>query len=206
MSTITRWWWVRHAPSMGDQGIIHGQDNVNANLSDTGAIRRLGKRLPKDGLWFSSNLRRTIETAKEISGGGGLHRLKYRNLPSRILANGMAKNGKSYQKKEMDNFWTNYSDQKAPEGESFRELVNRATAKIKCMTAENIGRDLIVVAHAGTIRAALTLALNLPLNSALYMSVSNLSLTKIEAFDENNPFPWRVEFANLPATLKNKKI
>ena len=82
---------------MGDQGIIHVQDNVNANLSDTGAIRRLGKRLPKDGLWFSSNLRRTIETAKEIS--GGLHRLKYRNLPSRILANGMAKNGKSYQKR-----------------------------------------------------------------------------------------------------------
>jgi len=36
------------------------------------------------------------------------------------------------------------------------------------MTAENIGRDLIVVGHAGTIRAALTLALNLPLNSALY--------------------------------------
>ena len=54
---------------MGDQGIIHGQDNVSANLSDTGAIRRLGKRLPKDGLWFSSNIRRTIETAKEISGG-----------------------------------------------------------------------------------------------------------------------------------------
>ena len=54
---------------MGDQGVIHGQDNVSANLSDTGAIRRLGKRLPKDGLWFSSNIRRTIETAKEISGG-----------------------------------------------------------------------------------------------------------------------------------------
>ena len=106
----------------------------------------------------------------------------------------------------MDNFWANYSNQKAPEGESFRELVNRATTKIKCMTAENIGQNLIVVAHAGTIRAALTLALNLPLNSALYMSVSNLSLTKIEAFDKNNPFPWRVELANLPATLENKKI
>ena len=128
-----------------------------------------------------------------------------------IACDALAKRGAkiamlSRSKKEMDNFWTNYSDQKAPDGESFRELVNRATTKIKSMTAENIGRDLIVVAHAGTIRAALTLALNLPLNSALYMSVSNLSLTKIEAFDDNNPFPWRVEFANFPATLENKKI
>ena len=204
MSTITRWWWVRHAPSMGDQGIIHGQDNVSANLSDTGAIRRLGKRLPKDGLWFSSNIRRTIETAKEIS--GGVTPTEIPEFAEQHFGQWNGQKWKELPKKEMKNFWTNYSDQKAPDGESFRELVNRATTKIKCMTAENIGRDLIVVAHAGTIRAALTLALNLPLNSALYMSVSNLSLTKIEAFDENNPFPWRVEFANLPATLENKKI
>ena len=97
MSTITRWWWVRHAPSMGDQGIIHGQDNVNANLSDTGAIRRLGKRLPKDGLWFSSNLRRTIETAKEIS--GGVKPIEIPEFAERILANGMARNGKNCQKR-----------------------------------------------------------------------------------------------------------
>ena len=101
MSTITRWWWVRHAPSMGGQGIIHGQDNVNANLSDTGAIKRLGKRLPKDGLWFSSNIRRTIETAKEISGGvipteipefaeqhfGQWNGLKWKELPKKEMDN-----------------------------------------------------------------------------------------------------------------------
>ena len=70
------------------------------------------------------------------------------------------------------------------------------------MSAENAGGDLIVVAHAGTIRAALALALDLPLNSALSMSVSNLSLTKIDAFKEANPFAWRVEFANLPVSIK----
>ena len=114
---------------MGDQGIIHGQDNVNANLSDTGAIRRLGKRLPKDGLWFSSNLRRTIETAKEISRG-----VTPTEIPEFAEQNFGQWNGQKWKelpKKEMDNFWTNYSDQKAPEGESFRELVNRATTKIK---------------------------------------------------------------------------
>ena len=102
----------------------------------------------------------------------------------------------------MNGFWTNYSEKKAPEGESFRDLVERAASKIKIMSTEYIGQDLIVVAHAGTIRAALTLALDLPLNSALYISISNLSLTKIDAFSEDSPFAWRVEYANLPVTIK----
>ena len=69
MSVATHWWWIRHAPSIGDQSIIHGQDGVGANLTDTEAIKRVGDRLPKDGVWFSSNIRRTIETAKAISDG-----------------------------------------------------------------------------------------------------------------------------------------
>ena len=69
MSTTTHWWWIRHAPSLGDQGIIHGQDEVGANLSDAEAIKSLSNRLPKDALWFSSNIRRTIETATALSNG-----------------------------------------------------------------------------------------------------------------------------------------
>ena len=70
---------------------------------------------------------------------------------------------------------------------------------IECsaMSAQYLGQNLIVVAHAGTIRAALALALDLPLNSALNMSVSNLSLTKIDAFAADSPYAWRVEYANL---------
>ena len=199
MNAITHWWWIRHAPCIGDQGIIHGQDNVEADLSDTEAIKRLGKILPNNGLWFSSNIRRTIETAKAVS--GGIEPIEIPEFAEQSFGQWNGKKWKELPKKEMDGFWTNYADQKAPDGESFRDLLERVASKISSMSAENAGRDLIVVAHAGTIRAALALALDLPLNSALYMSVSNLSLTKIDAFSEENPFAWRVQFANLPVGI-----
>ena len=50
------------------------------------------------------------------------------------------------------------------------------------MSADYRDQDLVVVAHAGTIRAALALALEIPLNAALNMAISNLSLTRIDAF------------------------
>lgn len=199
MNAITHWWWIRHAPCTGDQGIIHGQDNVEADLSDTDAIERLGKILPNKGLWFSSNIRRTIETAKALS--GGIKPIEIPEFAEQSFGQWNGNKWKELPKKEMDGFWKNYADQKAPNGESFRDLLERVGSRIRSMSAENAGRDLIVVAHAGTIRAALALALDLPLNSALYMSVSNLSLTKIDAFSEVNPFAWKVQFTNLPADI-----
>ena len=195
MSVATHWWWIRHAPSIGDQGIIHGQDGVGANLTDTEAIKRLGDRLPKDGVWFSSNIRRTIETAKAVSNGTKPIEITEFAEQSFGLWNGQK--WKDLPKDEMRKFWTNYGDQKAPQGESFRQLLDRVAPKIKSMSAQYLGQNLIVVAHAGTIRAALALALDLPLNSALNMSVSNLSLTKIDAFAADSPYAWRVEYANL---------
>ena len=199
MNAITHWWWIRHAPCTGDQGIIHGQDNVEADLSDTDAIERLGKILPNKGLWFSSNLRRTIETAKAVS--GGIEPIEIPEFAEQSFGQWNGKKWKELPKNVMDGFWTNYADQQAPNGESFRDLLERVSSKIRNMSVENEGRDLIVVAHAGTIRAALALALDLPLNSALYMSVSNLSLTRIDAFSKDNPFAWRVQFANLPVDI-----
>ena len=102
-------------------------------------------------------------------------------------------------REEMNAFWTNYAEQKAPAGESFRELTERVHPKILQMSADYRDQDLVVVAHAGTIRAALALALEIPLNAALNMAISNLSLTRIDAFPDENPYAWRVDGANLPA-------
>ena len=39
----TRWWWIRHAPSAGLPGIIHGQDNVDADLRNEKALEELSR-------------------------------------------------------------------------------------------------------------------------------------------------------------------
>ena len=196
MIKSTRWWWIRHAPSEGDQGIIHGQDDVAANLDDKRSLRGVRGKLPSGSRLFSSNIRRTIETAKAVTG----------REPKQI--NEFAEqsfgewNGGKWQdlpREEMNAFWTNYAEQKAPSGESFRELTERVNPKILEMSADYRDQDLVVVAHAGTIRAALTLALDTPLNSALNVAISNLSLTRIDAFPDESPYSWRVDVVNLPA-------
>ena len=64
----TRWWWVRHAPSAGSPGIIHGQDNVDADLTNHSIIEARMLMLPKDAVWLTSGLPRTVQTADALGG------------------------------------------------------------------------------------------------------------------------------------------
>jgi len=52
--------------------------------------------------------------------------------------------------------------------------------------------DVIVVAHAGTIRAALALALELSPDRALSFVIDPLSLTRLDRLDDG----WRVVTVN----------
>ena len=65
------------------------------------------------------------------------------------------------------------------------------------MNEEHRGRDIVAVTHGGTIRAALALALAVPLQTALAFTVENCSLTRIDhlAIDDA-PGLWRVVAVN----------
>ena len=55
--------------------------------------------------------------------------------------------------------WFADINEPAPGGESFMDLYNRTCGAIERITAEQAGRDVIAVAHGGTIKAAVGLAL-----------------------------------------------
>src|SRR5471030_2830094 len=68
----TRWWWVRHAPvpKEEDKGCIYGQKDLGCDTSDRVVFDAVGKILPRGAVWFSSNLRRTHQTADAIWAAG----------------------------------------------------------------------------------------------------------------------------------------
>ena len=68
--TSTRWWWVRHAPVREDGGNIYGQYDIGCDCSDTVVFQGVAKFLPQNALWFSSNLKRTHQTAAAIWAAG----------------------------------------------------------------------------------------------------------------------------------------
>src|SRR5260370_4100124 len=66
----TRWWWVRHAPVREDQGCIYGQKDLGCDTSDRVVFEAVGKILPRNAVWYASNLQRTHQTAQGIWAAG----------------------------------------------------------------------------------------------------------------------------------------
>src|ERR1700737_1405398 len=66
----TRWWWVRHAPVREDNGCIYGQKDLGCDTSDRVVFEAVGKILPREAVWYASNLKRTHQTAAAIWSAG----------------------------------------------------------------------------------------------------------------------------------------
>ena len=70
MTSVTRWWFVRHAPVPNTEGRLYGSANVACDTSDRKAFLGLARKLPSDAIWVTSHLTRTLETAAAIRGAG----------------------------------------------------------------------------------------------------------------------------------------
>ena len=86
-----------------------------------------------------------------------------------------------------------------PGGESFVEIIERVARAIQHLVAAHRGRDIIAVAHGGTIRAALGLALGLDPERCLAFTIDNCSLTRIDQIEgPGMGHGWRVVTVNRP--------
>ncbi len=90
-------------------------------------------------------------------------------------------------------FWRDPAGTAPPGGESFVAVMSRVRTTVAAMTRHFEGRDIIAVAHAGTIRAALAMALDLAPQAALSFVVDPLSMTRLDAIGEG----WRVGGVNM---------
>ena len=189
MTIETRWWWVRHAPVTCMAGRIYGDDDPPCDTSNDRAFQFLAKRLPEDALWVTSHLQRTRQTAEAIvamnAGFGPLDPLVERDLREQSFGDWQ---GKTYDEVRADlgetwhRFWSAPADTAPPGGESFADLMQRTSPVISRLSQGHAGRDIIAVAHGGTIRAALAHALGLSPELALCFAIDNCALTRISHF------------------------
>ena len=94
-------------------------------------------------------------------------------------------------------FWFAAANERAPGGESFDDLVARATVAITRLTAQFAGRTIVAVTHGGTIKAALALALQIDTEAALAFAIDNCSITRMDHFvPEIGRYEWRVHAVN----------
>jgi alpha-ribazole phosphatase len=196
--TLTRWFWVRHAPAIDPEGRLYGQRDVACDCSDAAAFAGLARLLPKDAFWLATPLSRTTKTAAAIR-AAGLDAPEPVIEPLLMEQNFGEWQGQIRSEVTKHRLWIAAPYTQAPGGESFVEVYARCRTAIEKWTAEMKGRDIVAVAHGGTIRSALGVALSLPPEIALAFSSENLSLTVIEHFDADpRAHDWRVAAVNRP--------
>ena len=200
--TITRWWWVRHAPVINPSGTIYGATDPIADVSDTASFEGLARRLPQGAAWVTSHLTRAKQTAAAIRDAGLLYD-EPAVEPDLGEQSFGAWHGRTYEEVEREvgqhHFWLAPARLRPPEGESFEDLMARAIPAILRLTAAHKGRDIVCVAHGGTIRAAVAHALLLDPEIALRVSTANLATTRLDHVADGRADAWRVGWINQPA-------
>jgi broad specificity phosphatase PhoE len=92
--------------------------------------------------------------------------------------------------------WFADINEPAPGGESFMDLYDRATRLIGRITAEHAGKDVIAVAHGGTIKAAVALALGGQPEKGLTFDIDNCSVTRLDFYASPDRSNWRLPYVN----------
>src|SRR3954462_14786157 len=180
----TRWWWVHHAPVREDNGCIYGQKDLGCDTSDRVVFDAVGKILPRNAAWYASNLKRTHQTADAIWAAGFpkpaamTHEAAF---AEQHLGEWQGMTRKAFPASlPLGTHWFAPIDQPAPGGESFMDLYNRVRGAIERINAEHSGKDIIAVAHGGTIKAAIGLALGDQPERGLAFTIDNCSVTRLD--------------------------
>jgi alpha-ribazole phosphatase len=204
----TRWWWVRHAPVREDNGCIYGQKDLGCDTSDRVVFAAVGKILPRHAVWYASNLKRTHQTADAIWSAGFPKPATMPHEPDlaeQHLGEWQGMNRAAFiASRPVGSHWFADIDEPAPGGESFMDLYNRVRGAIERIGAEHAGKDIIAVAHGGTIKAALGLALGHQPEKGLAFDIDNCSVTRLDHFASAGSSNWRLPMVNQQPWIADK--
>jgi alpha-ribazole phosphatase len=196
----TRWWWVRHAPVRNDGGNIYGQTDIECDTSDREVFEAVAKILPRGAVWYSSNLKRTHQTADAIWAAGfpkPSDMTQEADFAEQHLGTWQGMNRAAFiASRPAGSSWFADIDVPAPGGESFMDLYRRVCGVIDRITVAQAGRDVIAVGHGGTIKAAVGLALGGLPEKGLAFDIDNCSVTRLDHFASAGGSNWRLPMVN----------
>jgi broad specificity phosphatase PhoE len=182
---------VRHAPTGLKTAV--GWGDPPARLDDAAALDRLKAALPEAPV-VSSDLARARATADRIAGA----RRRLPDAPALRELNFGEWEGLDFDAiarrwpRQSRDFFARPGPTPAPGGESFDQLRDRVAGAVATLGGEE--GDLIAVAHAGAIQAALAIAGDLSPAQALRFVIAPLSVTRLSWLPDAQA--WRIEAVN----------
>jgi alpha-ribazole phosphatase len=199
MSRIS-FYWIRHAPPINPDGICYGQADIPVDLSDSDRIARMARILPDTAQWVTSPSTRARDTLAALAQAKNMGTVDPVVVPGFLEQSFGAWQSMKKSDLASDPDFRAYlaapGTVRPPQGESMRDLFLRVSSTIAHMIPQNTCKNIIIGAHGGTIRAALALALDRPVDALLKEKIDPLSLTIISRA-RDNARDWRVDAINL---------
>tara|TARA_B100000686_G_C16616481_1_gene876754 strand:- start:210 stop:836 length:627 start_codon:yes stop_codon:yes gene_type:complete len=200
MSRETRWWWIRHAPVTENSKKMCGHSDLPPDFRGAEkSVSALASILPLAGTAIVSDLIRAVATAEALHKAGATWSDEHREPDFREQNFGdweglPYEKISAFQKEEPQHKgWLAPAFVRPPNGESYLDVVGRVVPAIIRHTSISAGKDIIAVAHAGSIRAAISYALGLDPETSLSFSLENLSLTRLDHIETNGDGGiWRI--------------
>ncbi|WP_339857277.1 histidine phosphatase family protein [uncultured Nisaea sp.] len=208
--TPTRWHLLRHAPAAVEKGTVYGRTDVPALPQDPALLKQIAAQLPQSALLVTTPLRRTAETAEMLEKAGWAP-------GERIVEAGFAEQdfgaweGTTHAALARENtsdyvhFWDNPAQNRPPGGESFADLMTRASTAFAMLTEAHPARDIVLIGHGGSIRAIVAAILGLSPENALALEIAPLSLSLADHAGTEAArgalSPWKLRGLNLRAGL-----
>ena len=198
----TRFFLIRHAlVSPEARAVLYGSMDValcEQSLVDEILLYGwLAARLPAGAIWVTSTLSRTKLTAAAIFAAGypaaalveegdlvEQHLGEWQGIRHEELVQRL--------KHPAHPFWPHAGEEEPPGGEAFSQVVARVGPVLERYASCHPGRDVVVVAHGGSIRAAIAHAMRLTAHQALSFSIRNLGLTRLVKQGDD----WQVAAVN----------
>jgi alpha-ribazole phosphatase len=197
---VTRWWWVRHAPVRSDGGNIYGQQDIECDTGDIEVFEAVAKILPRNAVWYASNLKRTHQTAEAIWAAGfpkPESMIKEAAFAEQHLGQWQGMNRAAFlASRPPGSQWFADIDVPAPGGESFMDLYHRVCGAIARINVAEAGRDVIAAGHGGVIKAAIGLALGGQPDKGMIFDIDNVSVTRLDHIASGDESSWRLPMVN----------
>ncbi len=167
---------IRHTTPKIDQGICYGQSDLNLvqNYHEEFAKIKRSIKIKKPEI-YSSPLKRCKILAK--------------NIGEDIIVNNKLKelNFGDWELKawdEIDNdslspWMSDFVNKKPPNGESYKELDERANEAFMEIVTKSISKEIIIVTHAGVMRAIIARLMNLDLKDSFKIKLEYGHIIKL---------------------------
>lgn len=160
---------IRHGEAVWNtEGRIMGQKNSPLTAKGEQQAVAIGERLKAYSIsaLYSSDLGRTMQTAQAIANAGGLeivqekglreiHMGDWQGLTRQEIAQQYPTEWQAYQGPDQYTYQT-------PNGESHAQKSVRTVETLNRLTDQHPGETIVMVSHAGIIRAVFEYVLNLP--------------------------------------------